>query len=78
MQAYRTWAAILEWWRKRQEARNTSVESAYQAGEDTVFFTLVEQEKVRQRRGMIEAMQGMRSVAFPGTPPQISERKDRP
>ncbi|MDZ7584236.1 MAG: hypothetical protein U0938_05325 [Thiobacillus sp.] len=72
-----TWAAILEWWRKGQEVRNAKGEPAYQVGDDPVLAALVEQEKARQHRAMVEAMQRMRSVAFPGASPQKAERKDR-
>lgn len=72
-----TWAAILEWWRKGQEVRNSKGKSAYRAGDDPVLAALVEQEKAHQHRAMVEAMQRMRSVAFPGASPQTSERKDR-
>jgi hypothetical protein len=72
-----TWAAILEWWRKGQEVRKAKGESAYQAGDDPVLATLVEQEKARQHRAMVEAMQRMRNVAFPAESPQTSDRKDR-
>jgi len=72
-----TWALILEWWRKGQEARNAEGESASHASDDPVLVSLVEQEKARQHRAMVEAMQRMRSVAFPGAFPQTSERKDQ-
>lgn len=61
-----TWAAILEWWRKGEGVRNAKGELAYQAGDDPVLAALVGQEKARQHRAMVEAMQRMRSVAFPG------------
>lgn len=63
-----TWAAILEWWCKGEEVRNAKCESACLAGDDPVLAALVEQEKARQQRAMVEAMQRMRSVAFPGHP----------
>lgn len=70
-----TWAAILEWWRKGEEVRKAKAESACQAGDDPVLVSLVGQEKARQRRAMVEVMQRMRSVAFPGVSPQKAERK---
>lgn len=70
--ANETWAAILEWWHKVQEARNAQGESAYLAGEDPVLASLIKQEKAHQHRAMVEAMQRMRSVAFPGAYPQTA------
>lgn len=72
-----TWAAILEWWRKGQKTRNAAGEMYFQGGDDPIFAALVGQEKTRLHREMIEAMQRMRSVAFPGAFPQTSKRKGR-
>lgn len=59
-----TWAAIKQLWDDLEGAAGDEEERIHQVSTNPAFIALVQQQKARLRRGMIEAMQRMRSVAF--------------